>query len=307
MPTIAAVISFCSNDWRFLRACVEGVAPFCQQIFITVCDHFFDGSPENYGLLEEAFRRFSMCTFLVFKFDSSQSYRAFSPLYPGHPDWRHEWHNTGRYISYFFAKTDFLFFLDADEIVDRLGFSNWLKVTDLEKFSALRFSGFTHFREAKFEALMPEDCSLLVKKTVLKPEFLWDEDERIGLFHRLSGEKQLGVMGLDSQPMFRHYSGVRTREEFLKKFESWGHHWERDWKQIIEEEFSRDFSGVDCVRGHRYREIAPHFDPLLEEIPRLSQTDLKGLHRFPNVIIVSQKEMFNQQLAHDFALDCHDH
>src|SRR5580700_11503919 len=112
IPRISAVISFCSNDWRFLKQCVTSVSAFCEQVIITVCDHFFDGSMENYGLLEEAFRRFSDCTFLEFNFNPKQSYRVFSPLYPEHPYWRHEWHNTGRWLSYFYClpDTEFLFF-----------------------------------------------------------------------------------------------------------------------------------------------------------------------------------------------------
>lgn len=111
-PKITAVISFCSNDWRYLRHCIAGVSPFCQQVLITVCDHFFDCTEENYALLQEAFRQFPKCTFLEFAFDSLQSYRVFSPLYPEHPDWRHEWHNTGRWISYFYSslESEYLFF-----------------------------------------------------------------------------------------------------------------------------------------------------------------------------------------------------
>ena len=276
---ITAVISFCSNDWRFLKHCIESVSLFCEQVLITVCDHFFDGSEENYALLEEAFRRFSHCTFLEFAFDPLQTYRPFSPLYPEHPDWRHEWHNTGRWISYFYSslETEYLFFLDSDEIVDSQAFMNWLQHTEIKSFSALRFASYCHFREAKFEALTQDDCSVLVRKAALQPEFLWDEDERIGLFSHLTGEKQLNVRGIDGNPMFRHYSGVKTKEELLKKFSTWGHHWERKWADLVDEEFSRPFNGADFIRGHRYREIEPQFDPLDERVPSLPGITLEDI------------------------------
>jgi hypothetical protein len=307
-PKITAVISFCSNDWRFLKQCIEGVSPFCERVLITICDHFFDGSEENYALLEEAFRQFPHCTFLEFAFDPLQTYRPFSPLYPEHPDWRHEWHNTGRWISYFYSsrETEYLFFLDCDEIVDSNAFAHSLK--DLKDFSALRFASFSHFRQAKFEALDPEDSSLLVRKSALQPEFLWDEDERIGMFFRIAGEKKLNVCGSDGKPMVRHFSGVRTREELLKKFSTWGHHWERKWSDLVDEEFSRPFNGADFVRGYRYREIEPQFDPLEQRVPSLPNITrdehLKNLHRFPNVIIVSKKETFKKQLEYEFAGIC---
>lgn len=305
---ITAVISFCSNDWRFLKQCIAGVTPFCHQVIITVCDHFFDGTEENYALLEEAFRQFDTCQFLEFTFHPEKSYRLFSPFYPNHPNWRHEWHNTGRYLSYFYSseKTDFLFFLDADEIVDDLAFIAWLKRVDLASFSALRFASFCHFREAKFEALQQEDTGLLVNKSSLQPEFLWDEDERMGLFYRLTGVKQTGVKGINGEPMIRHYTGVRTKEELLKKFSTWGHYWERKWKELIHEEFSRSFNGTDFVRKYCYREINPCFDPLEESIPTLPTVSLKEhlkrLSCFPHVTIVNPQDVLKKQLNYD--LNC---
>jgi hypothetical protein len=312
-PHITAVISFCSNDWRFLAHCIDGVAPICRQIIITVCDHFFDGSPEHYALLEEAFQRFPQCQFLEFAFDPNQTYRYFSPIYPEHPDWRHEWHNTGRSLSYFYCaqETEFLLFLDCDEIIDSQAFLSWLSEIDLHRFSALRFACFNHFREARFEALAQDDFSLLVNKAFLHPDFLWDVDERMGLFHRLDGEKHLQVKGKDGQPMIRHYSGVRTQEELIKKCTTWGHHWERPWENLIKEEFSRPFNGTDFVRKYRYHEITPIFDPLSIEIPQLPphslEQHLKNLPRFSNVHMVSKEEIFKRQLAHDFSLflSCH--
>ena len=178
-------------------------------------------------------------------------------------------------------------------------------LSDLKDFSALRFASYSYFREAKFEALDPEDSSVLVRKSALRPEFLWDEDERIGMFSRIAGEKRLNVFGADGKPMIRHYSGVRTKEELLKKFSTWGHHWERKWDDLVQEEFSRPFNGTDFVRGHRYREVKPQLDPLEERVPSLPSITrsehLKNLRRFPNVIIVSQKETFKKQLEHDFA------
>ena len=125
---------------------------------------FFDGSEENYALLEDAFRRFPQCTFLGFQFDLQETYHTFSSLFPEHPNWRHEWHNTGRMLSWFYSNTEYLFFLDCDEIVNQEQFSLWLQHADLQNYSAHRFAMFWHFREARFVALAQNDLSLLVKK-----------------------------------------------------------------------------------------------------------------------------------------------
>lgn len=306
LPKITAVVSFCSNDWRFLKRCIEGISSFSHQILITVCDHFFDGTKENYALLQEAFHAFPNCTFLVFSFHPEKSYRLFSPLSSEHLNWRHEWHNTGRYLSYFYSakESEFLFFLDTDEIVEKERFEKWLKEEDLSDYTAIRFAGRWHFREACFEALSYDDLSLLVRKKEVDPLFLFDEDERMGLFQKMPEKKKRQVCGQDGIPLIRHYSGVRTEEEFRKKLKCWGHHWERDWEKLLQEEFSRPFNGSDFIRRFTYRSVEPFFDPLKEEVPSLPFLSLeeyvKGLHRFPNVIMVSEKDVLKRQLIHDF-------
>jgi hypothetical protein len=237
-----------------------------------------------------------------------QTYRPHSPLFPEHLDWRHEWHNTGRWISYFYSsrETEYLFFLDSDEILNKEDFALWLETAELEKYDALRLRGFHHFRQAKFEALEHEDLSLLVRKKAINPEFLWDEDERMGLFYRIQGEKKAGVCGTHHKPMMRHFGGVRTKQEWIKKCATWGHHWERKWSDHIENEFAHPFSFKDFIRQYHYRQIDPVLDPLQEKIPILKAVSLdehlKGLHRFSNVIMVSKTQAFKKQLENEFAL-----
>lgn len=269
---------------------------------MTVCDHFFDGSKENYSLLEKAFKSFPHCTFLEFGFDPRSTFRPFSPFFPEHVNWRHEWHNTGRWLGFLYAleQADHLFFLDCDEIVEEKSFVSWLNNTDLTSYSAYRFAGFWHFREARFVAEAQDDLCLLVRKSALVPDMLWDEDERCGLFQRVTGNKKLNVKGLGNIPMIRHYSGVRTIGEMRKKMATWGHHWERNWEVLIEEEFSRSFNGKDFIRGYCYNEVDPDFDPLLENVPSLKEVSLeehvRRLPEFPNVKRISKEEAFKKEL-----------
>lgn len=316
MPSanITAVVSFCSNDWRFLKRCIEGVSPVCRHTYVTVCDHFFDGAEENYALLLEAFERFPDCTFLVFHYDPVQSYRSYSTLDPAHPHFRHEWHNTGRWLGYLYSDpdADFLFFLDCDEIVETQKFSQWLQSADLELHAAFRFASYWHFREAQFVATAQDDSSLFVKREKLRAAWLWDEDERCGLFHRMEGQKQLNVRGEGGEPMIRHYMGVRTQEELSKKLKAWGHYWERDWEKLLKNEYSRPFTGVDFIRRYTYEATEVDFDPLTVEVPAPAPVErsefLKRLPQFRNVIDVSKQDAFRRELEDEFRLfDCDDH
>ena len=44
---IAAIINFCTNDYRFLARSIAETKSFSSQIIVPVCDHFFDGTPET--------------------------------------------------------------------------------------------------------------------------------------------------------------------------------------------------------------------------------------------------------------------
>jgi hypothetical protein len=302
MLNVSTVINFCSNDFRFLKACCEGARGFSQQIIITVCDHLFDGTEENYALLEHAFRMCPDVLFIEYPFDAKESYWRFSPYFPEHPYWRHDWHNTGRWIAFYFLpeSCDYILFLDVDEIVDGPRFAEWLKQADVGSYSALRLAAHWYFREARYCARTCDDISLLVKKQALHPEYLWSTDERTGIFDAVRGKKEKGVKDRIARPFVDHYSWVRTQEELKKKFTAWGHYWERPWLDLLEKEYAGAFQGKDFVRHYDYEETVPRFDPLAVPIPELSPISLEqhraNLSAFPHVMRVDKKQMQRKEL-----------
>ena len=96
--------------------------------------------------------------------------------------------------------------------------------------------------------------------------------------------------------MIHHYSGVKTKEEWLKKAQCWGHHWEDNWPQLIEEAYSRPFSGRDFTYEGTYECVDPFFDPLAIEIEKkkVDQT------HFPNVRKVNKEEVFRKEIEYTF-------
>jgi len=300
--TIATVISFYTNDFRFLKACIEEARLFSEAILIMVCDHFFDGSPENYALLEHAYRLFPDCQFIEYAFDPEVSYRAYTPYYPEHPHWRHEWANTSRWISYFFlpkACTHVLF-LDVDEIVEGTRFKEWLATQELSSYAALSFAAHWYFREASNQATRQDDISLLVNRDALTPDHLWHSDERAGILIGVEGKKRYGIQGLDDRPLIHHYSWVRTEQELYKKFATWSHHWERPWQELTEKEYSGPFQGKDFIRGYTYHQVPPYFDPLSVAIPTFAPITwaehCEKVKQFSHVIRVERKEMQRKEI-----------
>jgi hypothetical protein len=300
--SLATVINFCSNDWRFLSACVESARRFSQQIIISVCDHFFNGEPENYALLEHFYKLMPDCLFLEFHFDNENPYGRAAPIAAEDLDGVHHWHNTGRLIPYYFLESEVesVLYLDADEIIDADRFQTWLDGFDHRSYSGLRLASYWYFREARYQATAQADISLLVKRSVLSPDAILDPDERMGLYCQLSGEKKMDVLGLDGRPLVHHYSWVRTKEEMLKKTRTWGHHWERDWTRLIDEEYAKGFTGKDFARGFEYVEIEPFWNPLEQQIPELDPIDLEkhieNVKSFYNVRRITPEEIFRMDL-----------
>lgn len=315
---LVTVISFCSNDVRYLPLCLEAVRPFSDQILVCVCDHFFDGTEENYALLEKIYSTYDFCEFVEFAFDVNLLYGTPAYLDPNHPDYRHHWHNTSRLVGTYFVRPEIkrVLFCDVDEIFDIHAFSAFLKSEDGE-LDACRLSVYWYFRQPYYRARTWALGPILVKKKCLTTEKLLHEDERSGLFLSIDGNKKNQAVGLNGMPMVHHYSWVRTQEELSKKARTWGHYWEREWQKLIDKEFSDSFQGKDFVRFYDYETVDAVHDPLNSwiDLPEYSislEEHRSHLKKWAHVHPVDAKKIERMELLqwvneHDRASDCHGH
>ncbi|MES2200409.1 MAG: hypothetical protein V4489_09640 [Chlamydiota bacterium] len=256
---IATIINFCSNDYRFLSPCIREVMHFSSQILIPVCDHFFDGTLENLPLLQRAYGEHPECEFIEFNYNPDQPYGYPCTKRPGDLDWSRHWHSTARMIGYLFLKEniDYVLFIDVDEIYEGKKFKNWLDNFPYQDYSALRFLSYQYFRDPCHQSKEWFTLGVMAKKSNLTPEIILNVDERMGLYKELPEKKIMGITGPDALPMIHHYSWVRTKEQMLKKV-IWGHYWEKNWKKLIEEEFSRPFNGKDFTTKSDYHIVSPY-------------------------------------------------
>ncbi len=253
-PPIATVINFSSNEAAFLSPCVQQALTFSKQVIVSTCDHFFDGTEENLSLLDQLYAEHPHVEFVEFAFDVNHSFYQFqSP---------HFLHNIGRMLGvhHLNPRIEYVLFLDVDEILDAPRWLQWLKSGTYQKYSACTLACYWYFREPIYQALHWEDTPLLVKKNQLNYDIIMHPEERFGIFLNIDGDKKRMIKGSDEQPMIHHYSWVRTKEQMLKKVMSWGHRDERDWKGLVEEEFSRPFQGKDFVHGYRFIEVPSLID-----------------------------------------------
>lgn len=284
---IGSVVNFCSNERRFLKACLDQASLFSKQIVVPVCDHFFDGVPENRALLDEVYEAFPHIQFIEYPFIPARiPKKVWKWVTPSS-----FWHSLSRLIGFHFLKEEIetVLFLDADEIADGKRFSEWLDCSDYQLHMALKLANYWYFREPCYRSVKWEDSVVMAQKKALKGELILRKEERDAIYDSLPGPKRRHVIGVNGEPMFHHYSWVRTEEEMMKKVGSWGHKHDRDWPDLVRKEFSKPFQGTDFIHGYQYQTVDSLFEITLQEtsfpkkgaknVRRLSEKDVLQLVR----------------------------
>ncbi len=252
-----------------------------------VCDHFFDGTPENRDMLEKIYAAFPECRFIEYPFIPNKIPKSiWKKIDPAH-----FWHSLSRLLgaSLLSESIDTVLFLDADEVPEGGRFAEWLDCSDYHQNTVLKFANYWYFRDPTNQALQFEDSVVMVRKQTLEPNILLKQEERDAIYDLLPYSKRRKVTGTDGAPMFHHFSWVRTKDEMLKKVRAWGHKKDRDWEALVHKEFSAPFSGKDFVHGYDYKKVEALFDIHLDEIeftprgkPRVERlTDHDLLKRIP--------------------------
>lgn len=297
MVSVATVINYCTNDYRFIGRCIEEVKHFSKEIWIPVCDHFFNGMAENRALLDRTYAEHPDCRFIEFAYSTQKLYDPYLRITAEDEDWPRIWHSTARALALqaISPDIDWILFLDADEIVEGKRFATWLKNFDLSAWSALRLSCYYYVLKPDYRADQLQSLSLFIHRSAIHPQSHFHRDERYALYKYAAGNKKQEVRGSDGKPLIHHYSWVRPEAECLQKATTWGHRADEDWSQVIAQAFSsyqgqKLFGTQLCFE--RIKEL-PYFDPLQVPIP----SDLAILSSsFAHVEKVTPEKVFRRQL-----------
>lgn len=261
-PNLAAIVNYCTNDFRFLDDCLASLRPFFKQIIVPVSTHFFDGIEEDKALLHYSFAKHPDVLFVLFSF--TEKLYGFSRILYDEGKKIHYWHSTARYVGYHFLEPEIegVFFFDVDEIVDQQRFKVFIENFDIQKYDALRFDSYFYMRSPYNRALLWLENVLYIKRENFHRDHLLLVRERMGTFNRIEGETLSHVRGLDGFPLIHHYSWVKTKEEMEKKIVSWGHHTDENWKELLEKELSQEIGNKDFLYELEYERAPLYLDPL---------------------------------------------
>jgi hypothetical protein len=239
---LATVISYCSNDERFIRRCLDEALKVSDKVVVPVSSHLYDGTPEDLESLDLLSKEYPSVEFGLFDWTEGQ-----------HPRY---WHNVSRILGHSTLgdDVDWVLFLDSDEILDSNLFNSFKKDPTFEDYDSYKIGCYWYFRDEKYQATTIEDSPVLIRSSLvaIDPNNLYIEREQ--LHEALAVPKRRMVLQ-NGTAMIHHYSWVRTKEQMLQKVKAWGHTSDKDWVALIEEEFSRPFNGTCFVNGYTFKTI----------------------------------------------------
>lgn len=247
---IEAVILYSTNDYRFLHSCVTNLLACGIKCHIVTYTHMWNGQEENSTLLEESYKQFEA--------DSRVSFYRLD-WRPGQSPWY--WEALGRHLATknISDQCNYVLYIDVDEIIDPDGFETWRSTFNYSEFDSLKLANYWYFRLPTLQATALEDSVVLTKKELAQQVPFYPS----GRDPYFVGQKKLRMVGRES-PIIHHYSWVRTKEEMLKKVANWGHASDRsNWVDLINREFSQDFTGTDFVHGYTFKSVPNYFNIVL--------------------------------------------
>jgi hypothetical protein len=175
---------------------------------------------------------------------------------PGQDSWY--WEGVGRYLGtqQVSENTDYILYIDIDEIIDPMKFNNWIFTKEYEKYDSIKLASYWYWREPIYQSNSIEDSVVLAKAKLAKSlPCNYAGREQYFNFHNTIRNVQY------SDPMIHHFSWVRSKDEMLNKVSNWGHNHDRlDWIEKVEEEFSRPFNGTDFLHKYTYKTVENIFN-----------------------------------------------
>jgi hypothetical protein len=250
---VSVVINFCTIDKDYIKHTAEQSLVFSSDVIISYCDKFFNGDDEDFATINQLKQEIKGVKWVEFKFEEQWLKNS------------HDAHNRGREIGLEHCATnsDYIFFIDADEVPEGKAFKNWLETYPYYRFNSFRFQCYWYFMSPEYQATTFEEAGVLVRKSVLSKKIFYQYDERRSMITRTPLPVKSNVPGLNGMPMVHHYSWARTRQGMLNKVGSWGHRHDRDWAALVNDLFDNGFKGSDFVHRYQYKTVKPPFDIIL--------------------------------------------
>lgn len=247
------IINFSSLDESFIDACINNVIDVSKRVIVIGFDRLFDGQEDREGMEKIIERNKHKNVEFIIRDLPPKTFES-NAVY----------HNITRVFGFDYVKNDaaYVLFIDGDEVAEKQLLQDW-KDTFSGDVITTRFYNYWYFREPIFQSETLEYSPVLFDSNFLK--FLLDfnyEDIYKQPFDRNFYEFTNDRV---SPTIFHHFSWVRTKQEMLDKVKNWGHKNDRNWTDLVEEEFTHEFNGQDFVHGYSYKTVDNIFNIKFQE------------------------------------------
>ncbi len=231
-------------DKRFIDTNIRECLKITDDIVVSSYDHLFNGEHEDEEIdyFWDLRYKYPTVKFVLSEWEDVMDNSRY-------------WHNMGRLRGYEKTNKDYkwVIFLDGDEILKADTFNLLLQDPTFNDRDWYILAVNWFFREPIYKSTELEHTIPLYKKSIMTLDPFDPEVERGQPCQR--NPNGIDFLTYNGEVLVNHYSWVRTKEEMLKKVSGWGHKNDKDWKSLIEEEFSRDFNGVDFVHNYKFETV----------------------------------------------------
>jgi hypothetical protein len=257
---VGVVVNYCSNDKPFIKAALEQCLHFTEHVVVVYGSHLYDGTPEDTDEYLDFFKlKFPQVKFVKYQVDLTQKNLKGVVRRP-----TAYYCNLARYLGFEALKNDvdWLFFIDADEVPEGENVNMWLTSTQLDKNNIYKLGNYWYFKLPIFQAATWEDSILLVHKQYLNDTTIFHDNERDGIIQiaQMAGVQDVKrmVLGIHENPMFHHFSWVRSKQGIATKLRTNTH---RDdilrnvnIQAMVDHIFQNDQVN-DCIHGYSYNHV----------------------------------------------------
>jgi hypothetical protein len=243
---LSAVVPFCSLDSDLIGRVVRSLAPVCSRIVVVYLTHLFTGEPDPdaQAMIEKLAAEVPEVEPVRVQWNATQGkvHQAFWPC-------------EMRMHGFVHTDTPWILMVDADEVLrDAERFAAWF-ATRKDLPSTPKLANYWYFLSERRRAKPLEDSIVLTHRSlVCFPMFRAFGAERSAFC--VVPERM--VKDLEGQPMFDHFSWVRSPDIMRRKVKSWSHREDRDWAALVETALAAPdpMTTPDFLHGYEYEIVS---------------------------------------------------
>jgi hypothetical protein len=219
MPSV--IINYCSNEKEFIDALLQQCSIFSNDIVVSYGSKLYDGSPEDITHILPYKEKYPDVQFVEYNVDLTLNLKEQRGVVNRPTAY---WHNLARWTAIqALKKKEWVFVIDCDEIPEGKNVKEWIDAINLREECCYKMANYWYFKDPTNQATTLEDSVLLIHYSHLTENNIFGDFERDHLIPASKTKLIRQVKGLTGNPIWHHYSFVRSKKGLMHKIKNWAH------------------------------------------------------------------------------------